>query len=345
MTTRRIADFQVAAIGLGCMNLSHAYGAPPSADEAERLLLVALDLGVTLFDTAALYGFGANETLVGRVLKAHRSKIVLSSKGGLAGVAGATSADGVKRVIDGSPAAIRKNCEDSLARLQTDVIDLYYLHRWDKAVPVEDSIGEIARLVAEGKVRAVGLSEVSATTIRLAHAVHPIAAVQTEYSLWTRNPEIAVLDTCCEIGAAFVAFSPLARAFLTGTLRDVSTLGAKDIRRGMPRFEPAAYAANLLLLGGYEVIAHELGCTPAQLALAWLLARGDDVIPIPGTTRIEHLRENLGAAEVSIPPAVMARLDALINARTVVGERYSAQSSGEVDTEVFAALDRFTPKT
>ncbi len=335
MTTRRIAGFQVAPIGLGCMNLSHAYGAPPSADEAERLLLAAIDLGVTLFDTAALYGFGANETLLGRVLKAHRSKIVLCSKGGLAGVTGATAADGVKRVIDGRPAAIRKNCEDSLARLQTDVIDLYYLHRWDKAVPVEDSVGEIARLVAEGKVRAVALSEVSATTIRRAHAVHPIAAVQTEYSLWTRNPEIAVLDTCREIGAAFVAFSPLARAYLTGTLRDVSALGPKDIRRGMPRFEPAAYAANLQLLEGFEAIANELGCTPAQLALAWLLARGDDVIPIPGTTKIEHLRENLGASEVSIPPAVMARLDALINQQTVVGERYNPQSSGEVDTETF----------
>jgi aryl-alcohol dehydrogenase-like predicted oxidoreductase len=333
MTPRRIADFQVAPIGLGCMNLSHAYGAPPSADEAERLLLAAVDLGVTLFDTAALYGFGANETLVGRVLKAHRSKIVLSSKGGLAGV---TYADGVKRVIDGRPAAIRKNCEDSLARLRTDVIDLYYLHRWDKAVPVEDSIGEIARLVAEGKVRAVGLSEVSATTIRRAHAVHPIAAVQTEYSLWTRNPEIAVLDTCRDIGAAFVAFSPLARGYLTATLRDMSALGLKDIRRGMPRFEPAAYAANLQLLDGFEAIANDLACTPAQLALAWLLARGGNVIPIPGTTHVGHLREDLGAAEVSIPPAVLARLDALINQQTVVGERYSQQSSGEVDTETFA---------
>ena len=191
MQQRRIGPFQVSAIGLGCMNLSHAYGAPPMAEDAERLLLRALDLGVTLFDTAALYGFGGNETLVGRVLKAHRSHITLCSKGGMAGV---QFDDGLKRVIDGSPAAIRRNCEDSLRRLGVEVIDLYYLHRWDQKVPIEESVGEMARLKAEGKVRALGLSEVSAATLRRAHAEHPIAALQTEYSLWTRNPEIAVLD-------------------------------------------------------------------------------------------------------------------------------------------------------
>jgi len=332
MTPRRIGPFEVAPIALGCMNLSHAYGAPPPAEQAERLLLQALDLGVNHFDTAALYGFGANETLVGRVLKPHRSRIVLASKGGMAGV---TFPDGVKRVIDGRPEAIRRNCEDSLQRLGTDVIDLYYLHRWDKAVPIEDSVGAMSRLVEQGKVRLLGLSEVSATTLRRAHAVHPIAAVQTEYSLWTRNPEIAVLQACREIGAAFVAFSPTARAFLTGKLRDVTTLDAKDIRRGMPRFAPENYARNLALLPAYEALAQEAGCTPAQLALAWLLSRGEHVIPLPGTTSTDHLRENVGAWDLQLPAAVLARADALINQHTVTGGRYGAQSESEVDTERF----------
>ena len=334
MQTRRIGPFSVSAIGLGCMNLSHAYGAPPPSEQAERLLLQALDAGVTLFDTAALYGFGANETLVGRVLKPHRSRITLCSKGGMAGV---QLDDGVQRVIDGSPQAIRRNCEDSLRRLGTDVIDLYYLHRWDKRLPIEDSVGEMARLKAEGKVRALGLSEVSAATLRRAHAVHTIAAVQTEYSLWTRNPEIAVLAACRELGAAFVAFSPVARGFLTGTLQDVAGLGAKDIRRGMPRFQPEAFAANLRLLDGYRAIAQQAGCSPAQLALAWLLAQGDDVIPIPGTTRADHLADNLGAAGVTLDAGTLAALDGLINQRTVTGARYNGQSQSEVDTEQFAA--------
>ena len=314
------------------MNLSHAYAAPPPADTAERLLLEAVDLGVTLFDTAALYGFGANETLVGRVLKPHRSKIVLCSKGGMAGV---MFDDGMKRVIDGRPEAIRRHCEDSLRRLQTETIDLYYLHRWDKRVPIEDSVGAMADLVQAGKVRAIGLSEVSATTLRKAHAVHPIAALQTEYSLWTRNAEIAVLDACREIGAAFVAFSPVARGFLTRTPPDVAALDANDIRRGMPRFHPEPYAANLRLLPAYQAIAEEVGCTPAQLALAWLLTRGEHVITIPGTSSIEHLRDNVGAAAVTLAPEVVARLDALINRHTVAGDRYGAQSASEVDTETF----------
>ena len=334
MTARRIGPFEVPPIGLGCMNLSHAYAAPPPVEVAERLLLEALDLGVTLFDTAALYGFGANEALVGRVLKPHRKRIVLCSKGGMAGV---MFDDGMKRVIDGRPEAIRRNCEDSLRRLQTDVIDLYYLHRWDKRVPVEDSIGAMADLVQAGKVRTLGLSEVSAATLRKAHAVHPIAAVQTEYSLWTRNAEIAVLQACRDIGAAFVAFSPVARGFLTLEPPDVAALDAKDIRLGMPRFHPGPYAANLRLLPAYQAIAAEVGCTPAQLALAWLLARGEHVIPIPGTSNIGHLRDNVGATAVQLTPGVVARLDALINQDTVAGERYGAQSASEVDTEVFTA--------
>ena len=316
------------------MNLSHAYGTPPSAEQSERVLLAALDAGITMFDTAALYGFGANETLVGKVLSKHRSRFTLASKGGMAGV---HFEDGIKRVIDGRPETIRKNCEDSLQRLQTDVIDLYYLHRWDKKVPIEDSVGAMAELVRAGKVRAIGLSEVSAATLRKAHAVHPISAVQTEYSLWTRNPEIAVLDACRELGAAFVAFSPVARGFLCDALHDVSTLAPKDIRAAMPRFSPGNYAINLKLLPAYKALAAEAGCTPAQLALAWLLHKAPHIIAIPGTTSVDHLQEDLGAMDVCLDADLLARLEALINEGTVTGPRYSAQSASEVDTEEFAA--------
>jgi aryl-alcohol dehydrogenase-like predicted oxidoreductase len=328
MKARRIGAFEVSAIGLGCMNLSHAYGPPPPEEAARALLLGALELGVTLFDTAALYGFGANEELVGRVLAPHRSRFTLASKCGLHGVDG-------KRVVDGRPETLKWSCEQSLKRLRTEVIDLFYLHRWDKKVPIEDSVGALADLVRAGKVRAIGLSEVSAATLRRAHAVHPIAALQTEYSLWTRNPEIAALDACRELGTAFVAFSPLARGYLGATLRDVTTLDAKDLRRTMPRFEPANYAANLRLLEGYTTIAAEVGCTPAQLALAWLLTRGEHVVPIPGTTQRAHLEDNLGADRVSLSDDVLARLDALINRHSVVGGRYDAAAQAGVDTEEF----------
>jgi aryl-alcohol dehydrogenase-like predicted oxidoreductase len=314
------------------MNLSHAYGAPISAEQGERVLLSALDAGVTLFDTAALYGFGANETLLGRVMKPHRQKFTLASKCGMQGVD--LNGDGkLVRVIDGRPETIRKTCEDSLRRLQTDVIDLYYLHRWDKRVPIDESVGELGELVRKGHIRSVGLSEVSAATLRRAHAEHPIAAVQTEYSLWTRNPEIAVLDACRELGVAFVAFSPVARGFLCGKLQEVDTLDAKDIRRGIPRFAPDNFAANLRLLPAYLQVAKDVGCTPAQLALAWLLHRGEHIIPIPGTTSVAHLAEDLEAAKLPLNVATMAKLDGLINQHTVVGARYNAQNSSEVDTE------------
>ena len=333
MQTRQIGPFEVSAISLGCMNLSHAYGTPPSAEQGERVLLAALDAGVTLFDTAALYGFGANETLVGRVLKPHRNRFTLASKGGLGGVPGE---DGVlRRVIDGRPVALRKSCEESLRRLQTDVIDLYYLHRWDKKVPIEDSVGALSDLVRAGKVRTIGLSEVSAATIRKAHAVHPITAVQTEYSLWTRNPELGVLEACRDIGAAFVAFSPVARGFLCDVPYDVATLDARDIRKAMPRFSPEAYAANLGLLPAFRLLAQEAGCTPAQLALAWLLHKAPHIVPIPGTTRVDHLLEDLAGADVKLEAGLLARLEALINQATVTGNRYSAQSRTEVDTEEF----------
>lgn len=333
MQQRKLGEFTVSAIGLGCMNLSHAYGPAVSPEQGERVLLSALDAGVTLFDTAALYGFGANETLVGKVMKPHRQKFTLASKCGMQGV---DLGDGKPvRVIDGRPDTIRKTCEDSLRRLQTDVIDLYYLHRWDKRVPIEDSVGALSDLVRKGHIRCIGLSEVSAATLRRAHAVHPIAALQTEYSLWTRNPEIAVLDACKQLGVAFVAFSPVARGFLCGDLKDVSTLDAKDIRRTMPRFEPANYAANLMLLPAYNAVAKEVGCTPSQLAIAWLLHQGEHIIPIPGTTSVAHLAQDLEAEQVQLSPATMARLDTLINQNKVTGSRYNAQGNSEVDTENF----------
>ncbi len=333
MTTRSIGPFQVSPIGLGCMNLSHAYGQPPAFEDAERLLLRALDLGVTLFDTAALYGFGANETLVGQVLAKHRSKFILASKCGMQGV---QFPEGMKRVIDGRPDTLRASCEASLKRLNTEVIDLYYLHRWDKQVPIEDSVGALADLVRAGKVRAIGLSEVSASTLRKAHAVHPIAALQTEYSLWTRNPEIAVLQACQELGVSFVAFSPVARGFLCGELQDVAHLANNDIRRAMPRFAPDTYASNLPILQAYVQIAQEVGCTPAQLALAWLLHKDPHLVPIPGTQNIQHLQDNMAAVDVRLSEQQMQRLESLINERTVMGNRYNPQNAAEVDTEEFA---------
>jgi hypothetical protein len=309
------------------MSLSHAYGTPPEPGAAAALLLKALDLGYSHLDTAALYGFGANETLIGRVLKSRRHEFVLASKGGMF-----RNAQG-QREIDGRPEMIRKNCEESLARLQTDVIDLYYLHRWDKRVPIEESIGALAELVQEGKVRTIGLSEVSAATVRKAHREHPLAAVQTEYSLWTRNAEVAVLEACRELGVAFVAFSPMARGFLTGKLRDVSTLPPKDIRLGMPRFQAEHFPRNLRLLDGMSAVAGENDCTMGQLALAWVLAQGSHIIPIPGTTRLDHLEENAGAASLRLSADTRARLNALINPATVSGPRYGPAVLPEIDTE------------
>ena len=331
---RKLGLFEVSAIGLGCMNLSHAYGPPVSAEQGERVLLAALDAGVTLFDTATLYGFGANETLVGKVLKPHRHKFILASKCGMQGVDVANDGKLV-RVIDGKPATLQKTLEDSLRRLQTEVIDLYYLHRWDKNVPIEDSVGAMADMVKKGHIRSIGLSEVSAATLRKAHAVYPIAAVQTEYSLWTRNPEIAVLQACQELGTAFVAFSPVARGFLCGTPIDVAALDTKDIRRAMPRFMPENFAANQKLLPAYHAIAQDAGCSPSQLALAWLLHKAPHIIPIPGTTSVAHLLDDLGAVHVTLSTQTIDQLENLINQHSVQGARYNTQSASEVDTENF----------
>jgi aryl-alcohol dehydrogenase-like predicted oxidoreductase len=272
--------------------------------------------------------------LVGKVLKSHRQKFTLASKCGMTGVD--VNGDGkLVRVIDGRPETIRKTCEDALKRLQTDVIDLYYLHRWDKKVPIEDSVGALSDLVRQGKIQSIGLSEISASTLRKAHAVYPITAVQTEYSLWTRNPEIAVLKACEELGTTFVAFSPVARGFLCGPL-DIESFDAKDIRKSMPRFTPENYAANFKLFAPYQNLANEVSCSPAQLALAWLLHKAPHIIPIPGTTSVSHLLNDVGAADLKLNAELIGKLDALINEKTVQGNRYSAQANFEVDTEVFA---------
>ena len=329
MTTRTLAGHTVNPIGLGCMNLSHAYGTPPDETSAIQLLQRAVELGCNHFDTATLYGFGANETLVGKALKPYRKQIFLASKCGMGGVNG-------QRVIDGRPATLKQQCEASLQRLQTDVIDLYYLHRWDKNIPIEESVGALADLVQQGKIRAIGLSEVSAATLEKAHAVHPIAAVQTEYSLWTRNPEIAVLAKTRELGAAFVAFSPLGRGFLGGSLHDVADLVEKDIRRPMPRFSAENYPKNLQLLTALQQLADQAGCTLAQLSLAWLLAQQDNILPIPGTVQISHLAENLAAAELNLDADLLQQAGQLIHAQNVHGARYPAATQAEIDTEEFA---------
>ena len=327
MQQRRIGPFEVSAIGLGCMSLSHAYGSPPPRAQAEEVLLGALEAGYTFFDTAAVYGLGHNETLVGEVLSPHRRKFTLASKCGI------TDATGTERGIDGRPETIKAVCEVSLRRLKTDVIDLYYLHRWDRQVPIEDSVGALADLVKAGKIRTIGLSEVSAPTLRRAHAVHPITALQTEYSPWTRNPELAVMDACRELGVAFVAFSPVGRGFLAGEGQDPSKLEAGDFRRGMPRFQGEALAANVKLYAAFKAIADEAGCTAAQLCLAWLLAKDPIIVPIPGTTSPQHMRDDAAAAAITLTPEIIARVDVTVNGDTVAGPRYAPSMQASVDTE------------
>jgi len=313
------------------MSMSHAYGTPDVA-EAEVALHRALDIGYNFLDTAALYGFGKNEELLGRVLKDRRKEYVLASKCGIF-----KDPDGGKRKIDGRPAVIRQTCEDALKRLNTDVIDLYYLHRWDRNVPIEESIGEMSRLVEEGKVQTLGLSEVSADNLRKAHATHPLTALQTEYSLWSRNAEIAVLDACKELGITFVAFSPLARGFLTGKLTDPdSQLEDGDLRKNMPRFHKENWDKNMKLFAEYRKVADDVGCTPAQLAIAWTLAKAPHIVPIPGTRHTAFVEENFGAIDVVLDAATVAKLDDLINQDTVAGPRYPAGVQVEIDTEEFS---------
>lgn len=322
----------VNPVGLGCMSLSWAYGTPPSVEDGAKLLHRALDVGYNHLDTARIYGLGANEDLIGKTLNGlngRRDEFFLASKTGII-------VEGKDRRIDCRPETIKAACEESLSKLQTDHIDLYYLHRRDFNTPIEESIGALSELVAAGKIRSIGLSEMSSETLRAANAVHPIAAMQTEYSLTTRNPEISVLETCRELGVTFVAFSPVSRGILANGLRDPQTLPDTDMRKTWPRYVGENWTKNLALVDAFNAIADEVGVTPAQLSLGWVLAQGEHVVVIPGTARIDHLEENMARSDWRPSAELCARLDALINRHTISGGRYPTAQQATIDTEEFA---------
>lgn len=324
MRTRRLGNspLHVSALGLGCFPMSSSYG--PS-DEADAIATIhrAIELGVSLLDTADLYGRGHNEELVGRAIRGRRDRVVLATKFGQV-----PHPDGVR--IDGRPGYVARACEASLKRLGVETIDLYYLHRVDPETPIKETLGAMARLVEQGKVRCLGLSEAGADTIRRAHAVHPISALQSEYSLWTRDPEDAVLPTVRELGITFVAFSPLGRGFLSGTIRDSGALSAGDYRRGIPRFEARNLARNLEQLAVLEALATAKHGTPAQVALAWLMAQGEDVVPIPGTGQRRHLEENVAAVALELDEGERTRLDQAFAAGAAAGSRYPPKALARV---------------
>ncbi len=326
MRTVKLGELEVSCIGLGCMGMSQAYGEADPV-ESEKTLHRSLDIGVTFLDTANVYGMGHNETLIGNVLKDRRSEIQLATKFGI------TVKDG-QRGIDGHPDQVEDRCNESLERLQTDIIDLYYLHRLDKKVPIEDTVGAMSRLVEAGKVRYLGLSEVSARTLRKAHGVHPISAVQSEYSLWTRDPEEHVLPACMELGVGFVPFSPMGRAILTGVIKDAESFGSKgDMRGGMPRFQGENLDKNLQLVEKLGELADARGCTKGQLGLAWLLSKGDYIAPIPGTKRIKYLEENAAAADIDLSDSEVSALDDLFNPAKVAGDRYVPAGMASLDRD------------
>jgi aryl-alcohol dehydrogenase-like predicted oxidoreductase len=329
VTQRSINGHAINPIGLGGMSLSWAYQIPPSESDATRLLHRALDLGYNHLDTANIYGLGHNETLIGNALKERRQDYFLASKMGII-------VEGTKRGIDCSPAAIHRCIDESLTRLQTDHIDLYYMHRFDPKVPIAEMMGAMAELVKAGKIGSVGVSEWSAAHIREAHAVHPIAAVQTEYSPMTRNPEIAVSQACAELGITLVAFSPLGRGALSNGVRDPQTLPEKDLRHNMPRFSAENWPHNLTLIDQYNALAADLGVTPGQLSLAWVLSRGSHLCAIPGTAQLDHLEENIARAEWRLPDAAAAAIDGLLNQHSVAGPRYGPSIQATIDTEEFA---------
>ncbi|HXC11125.1 MAG TPA: aldo/keto reductase [Steroidobacteraceae bacterium] len=311
---------EISALGLGCMGMSENYG--PSSDVANVAVLGrALELGINFLDTADSYGPHRNEELIGRFLSGRRAQIVVATKFGFV-----RSSDPAAPAIDNSPAYIRSACEASLRRLNIDTIDLYYVHRVDPRRPIEETVGTLADLKREGKIRAIGLSEVSANTLRRAAAVHPIAAVQSEYSLWLRDAELEVLPACRELGVCFVAFAPLGRGFLTGAVQGAAGLAADDYRRQLPRFQGEAAAHNARLVAQLEQIARRLGCTPAQLAIAWLIAQGPGVVPIPGTRSLKRLEENAAGADIVLDAAARAAIDAVFPRGAAAGERYDADS-------------------
>ena len=310
------------------MNLHHGYGPPSDEGDAAALLHEALDLGYNFLDTATIYGFGKNETLIGEALKDRKNDYVQASKCVL-------MFDGEKRRIDAQPESIKAACEASLKRLQRDVIDLYYMHRPDKNVPIEDSMGAMADLVAEGKIRMVGLSEMGEGLLRRAHAVHPVSAMQSEYSLLTRNPEIAVLGACKELGVTFVPFSPVGRGYLADNPPAPKDYHASDMRRIFPRWTEPYWTENLPLLKQAQDMAGDLGCTMSQLAIAWTLVKDPDCVPIPGTTSRKHLKDNFAAAQVSLTPDQVAHLDAVFAPEAVKGPRYNEMAQASVDTEQY----------
>ncbi len=322
----------VSAVGLGCMGMSQSYG-PGNDQESVRTLNRALDIGVTFLDTAAVYGAGANERLIGPVVRHRRSEVFVATKCGiLAGSSGTPyPGAGVSSALDGSPAEITRSCEASLQRLGIDVIDLFYLHRVDPKTPIEESVGAMARLVDAGKVRYLGLSEAGPGTIRRAHEVHPISALQSEYSLWFREPEDSVLATCRSLGIAFVPFSPLGRGFLSGSVKKGAALAEGDLRRDLPRFQGEALDHNLRLVAALEAMAEDKACTASQLALAWLLSRGEDIVPIPGTKRQTYLDINAAATAVALSADDLALLNDTFPPDAAAGERYMPAMMAWVD--------------
>jgi aryl-alcohol dehydrogenase-like predicted oxidoreductase len=331
LRTARLGSLEVASPGLGCMGMSQAYGRPDERDDERSIAVIhhALDVGCTFLDTADIYGSGANETLVGRAIAGRRDEVTLATKFGLLPSSG--SAKGAPGRIDGSPAYAAEAIDASLARLGVDHVDLWYLHRIDKRVPIEDTVGAMAEQVAAGKVRHLGLSEVSASTLRRAVAVHPITAVQSEWSLWTRDPEASVLPACRELGVGFVPFSPLGRGFLTGEITTPDDFDANDMRRFLPRFQGEAFQQNLDLVARLREMATARGITASQLALAWLLAQGDDVAPIPGTTKVARLDENLAAADIALGADELTAIEAVMPPDAIHGERYADMSHVDRD--------------
>jgi aryl-alcohol dehydrogenase-like predicted oxidoreductase len=317
MERRQLGGLTVSAIGLGCMGMSEFYG-PTDEQESIATIHRALDLGVTLLDTADMYGPFINEELVGRAIRGRRDGVVLATKCGIV----RDPTNKTLRGLDGSPSYIKQACDGSLRRLGVDHVDLYQLHRVDPSTPIEDSVGAMADLVKAGKTRFIGLSEASAATLRRAHKVHPLASVQTEYSLWTRDPEDEVLPTCRELGIGFLAYSPLGRGFLTGQIKTFDDLAPDDYRRFSPRFQGENFAKNVELVRRVEEIARDKGCTPSQLALAWLLAQAPFIVPIPGTKRRRYLEENVGAVNVTLTAADLARIEEIAPMGAAAGLRY-----------------------